>query len=256
MNFWSYLLIGGVVLVLAVVLWARPSAAAVDGEWKKTSKESLFVDLTPEKNSWLLDDWRWKVGDQAAVFRVTVFGDIFTQTPDGRIHLLEVHTGRYAEVAKSAEKWAKIFESRGSEWVHWKLLQELRALKMELPAGHVFDFQQSPLLGGKEEVGNIQWLPVAAQASAAGQLAQSIEDEKAGRRQPPEAEDDTTLYTVVINSELQYSIWPVGRDLPEDWKSAGKVGTKQECLEHIAEVWTDMRPLSLRKKLEEGEQQP
>lgn len=67
-----------------------------------------------------------------------------------------------------------------------------------------------------------------------------------------EDEDDTT-YTVVINHEEQYSIWPTNRELPLGWNEVGKSGTKQECLDYIEEVWTDMRPLSLRKKMEEME---
>lgn len=68
-------------------------------------------------------------------------------------------------------------------------------------------------------------------------------------------DDDQTRYTVVVNHEEQYSIWPADRDLPLGWKPVGKEGTKQECLDYIEEVWTDMRPLSLRKKMEEMERQ-
>jgi len=64
-------------------------------------------------------------------------------------------------------------------------------------------------------------------------------------------EEDTTMYKVVINHEEQYSIWPVDRENPLGWNDAGKSGTKAECLAYIEEVWTDMRPLSLRKKMEE-----
>lgn len=62
---------------------------------------------------------------------------------------------------------------------------------------------------------------------------------------------DRTEYQVVINHEEQYSIWPVDRQVPTGWKAVGKQGTKAECLDYIEEVWTDMRPLSLRKKIEE-----
>jgi MbtH protein len=68
-------------------------------------------------------------------------------------------------------------------------------------------------------------------------------------------EEDTTIYTVVINHEEQYSIWPEDRELPLGWNTVGKSGTKQECLDYIEEVWTDMRPLSLRKQMEEMEKQ-
>ena len=63
--------------------------------------------------------------------------------------------------------------------------------------------------------------------------------------------EDTTLYRVVVNHEEQYSIWPAERDNPLGWKDAGNRGTKVECLAYIKEVWVDMRPLSLRKKMEE-----
>jgi MbtH protein len=65
--------------------------------------------------------------------------------------------------------------------------------------------------------------------------------------------EDKITYTVVINHEEQYSIWPEGREIPLGWKAVGVSGTKQECLSYIGEVWTDMRPLSLRKKMEEDE---
>ena len=65
-----------------------------------------------------------------------------------------------------------------------------------------------------------------------------------------EEREDTTTYRVVKNHEEQYSIWPADRDLPLGWTEAGKSGPKAECLAHIKEVWTDMRPLSLRKQMD------
>ena len=65
-------------------------------------------------------------------------------------------------------------------------------------------------------------------------------------------EVDTTLYTVVVNHEEQYSIWPAEKTIPAGWNSVGKTGPKQDCLAYVKEVWTDMRPLSLRKKMEEA----
>ncbi|GAA3486528.1 MbtH family protein [Streptomyces cremeus] len=61
--------------------------------------------------------------------------------------------------------------------------------------------------------------------------------------------DDDREYTVVINGEEQYSIWPVGRDVPAGWYEVGTRGSKDICLEHIKEVWTDMRPKSLRDRM-------
>jgi MbtH protein len=60
-----------------------------------------------------------------------------------------------------------------------------------------------------------------------------------------DAEENTT-YRVVVNHEEQYSIWPASRELPSGWSEVGKSGNKRDCLAYINEVWTDMRPLSLR----------
>jgi MbtH protein len=65
-----------------------------------------------------------------------------------------------------------------------------------------------------------------------------------------ESSEDT--YTVVLNHEEQYSIWPAGRELPAGWREAGRQGSKEECLAYVEEVWTDMRPLSLREALAEA----
>lgn len=68
-------------------------------------------------------------------------------------------------------------------------------------------------------------------------------------------DDDDREYKVIINHEEQYSIWPLERELPLGWKEVGFSGTKLKCLDYIEEVWTDMRPLSLRQKMEEMERQ-
>lgn len=62
-------------------------------------------------------------------------------------------------------------------------------------------------------------------------------------------EDDKTIYKVVVNHEEQYSIWPSQRENAPGWKDAGKSGTRAECLAWIKDVWTDMRPKSLREKM-------
>ena len=65
-----------------------------------------------------------------------------------------------------------------------------------------------------------------------------------------EEREDNTIDKVVMNHEEQHSIWPAKRENPFGWKDAGMVGSTAECLAHINEVWTDMRPLRLRKRME------
>jgi MbtH protein len=61
-------------------------------------------------------------------------------------------------------------------------------------------------------------------------------------------------FAVVVNHEEQYSIWPVDRKVPLGWKALDVTGPREQCLAYIKEVWTDMRPLSLRKKMEADQQ--
>ncbi|PSB17681.1 MbtH family protein [Phormidesmis priestleyi ULC007] len=67
-----------------------------------------------------------------------------------------------------------------------------------------------------------------------------------------ESSEDPTLYRVVVNHEQQYSIWPVDRENALGWTDAGKSGSKDDCLSYIKDVWTDMRPLSLRRQMEKA----
>lgn len=72
-----------------------------------------------------------------------------------------------------------------------------------------------------------------------------------GELRMTEEKENKLIYKVVLNHEEQYSISPAHRENPPGWRDGGKSGTKQECLEYIKTVWTDMRPLSLRKKLQQ-----
>ena len=65
-----------------------------------------------------------------------------------------------------------------------------------------------------------------------------------------EEQDDNKIYQTVVNHEEQYSIWPANMAIPAGWKATGPKGPKSTCLDYIKEVWTDMRPSSLRKKMD------
>ena len=63
-----------------------------------------------------------------------------------------------------------------------------------------------------------------------------------------ESQDPQPRFTVVVNDEEQYSVWPEGKEIPAGWHEEGTAGTRAECLEHIEAVWTDLRPRSLRER--------
>ncbi|MFF4964307.1 MbtH family protein [Streptomyces sp. NPDC001037] len=65
---------------------------------------------------------------------------------------------------------------------------------------------------------------------------------------PDEAREET--YSVVVNDEEQYSIWRADAEVPAGWRADGMSGTREQCLAYIDEVWTDMRPLTLRRQMD------
>ncbi|MBM3851892.1 MAG: MbtH family NRPS accessory protein [Verrucomicrobia bacterium] len=69
---------------------------------------------------------------------------------------------------------------------------------------------------------------------------------------PNDSDSDPTVYHVVLNHEEQYSIWPVDFAVPAGWRLEGTQGDKATCLARIKEVWTDMRPASLRQLSSRG----
>jgi len=64
-------------------------------------------------------------------------------------------------------------------------------------------------------------------------------------------DDDSIRFKVVANHQEQYSIWPDFKDIPAGWYAVGPEGLREECLDYIERVWTDMRPKSLRDKMVE-----
>jgi MbtH protein len=68
-------------------------------------------------------------------------------------------------------------------------------------------------------------------------------------------EEDTREYVVLVNVEEQYSLWLADLEIPKGWREVFARNNKKACLEYVKEVWTDMRPLSLRKAMAEARAQ-
>ena len=60
-------------------------------------------------------------------------------------------------------------------------------------------------------------------------------------------DDPDGRFSVVVNDEEQFSIWPAGTEIPKGWRPTGPVdASRTECLDYIEQTWTDMRPKSIR----------
>jgi hypothetical protein len=140
------------------------------------SASDLFIDLESAKSDLLLEDWRWLVGPDAEVLRVTIFGDLFLSTPDGHVHWLDTGAGLYEEVAETLEEWGRAAQARGPEWFHLKALLDLRELGVDLTAGQVYSWTQPPMLGGEETAENVGFIDAFVHISLMGRIAYAIKD--------------------------------------------------------------------------------
>lgn len=56
-------------------------------------------------------------------------------------------------------------------------------------------------------------------------------------------------YLVLVNDELQYSLWPEQTTVPAGWSVAHGPAGRDSCLAYVEATWTDMRPASLARAM-------
>lgn len=205
----------------------------------------LFITHPDLEAPAFLDEWRWRIGPEAKLLRVSLFGDLLLQTPDGHMHWLDTGANTYyEEIATDREDWLRTMCNNLPLLFHASTLLHLRSMEYSPKATWVYSWILPPMLGGEKSADNVNTVPAGVHLSVTGQEgARNINQEST------ETEAiDTAIYTVVINDEKEYSMWPVDQgELPPGWTSVGKSGTKQECLDYIEKVWVDMRPESIQR---------
>jgi hypothetical protein len=137
----------------------------------------LLVILNDKIKSELIESWRWRVGPQAELIQLTLFGDFFLKTPDGHIHWLDTGSDLYEDVATNDEDLVRALCDHPTKFFHASTLLHARDLTYLPQKGEVYDWVQAPLLGGEETVSNLQTLSVQVHASSSGRTAQSAQKE-------------------------------------------------------------------------------
>lgn len=140
------------------------------------SASDLFIEVDDDKLDLLLEEWRWLVGSDVEILRITIFGDLFLSTPDGHVHCLDTGSGTYEEVAENVEEWGREAQERGPQWFHLKALLDLREVGAELADGQVYSWIHPPMLGGEETAQNINFVDVEVHVSLMGRIAYAIKD--------------------------------------------------------------------------------
>jgi len=142
------------------------------------SANDLFIEMDEEdeeKGLELLAEWRWLVGADAEILRVTVFGDLFLSTPDGHVHWLDTGAGVYREVAEDVEEWGRKAQEHGAEWFHLRALLDLREMGVSLDEAQVYSWNHPPMLGGVESAENVTPTDVLHHASLSGRIAHALQ---------------------------------------------------------------------------------
>jgi MbtH protein len=217
----------------------------------EASIEELLLEPESIAKGDILENWRWRLGPEPQLFRITLFGDLFLRTANGHMHWLDTGSNIYEEIATDQDEWHRIICANPAVFFHASTLLHFRSLDFLPGEGQVYSWIQPPILGGQDTADNFDIVSAAVHILHSGRTAKNKQDASQSAR----VIDDDTMYTVVINSEEQYSMWPAEKEIPTGWRDAGMTGTKQECLELIEKVWTDMRPKSLRQKMEKDSQE-
>ena len=55
-----------------------------------------------------------------------------------------------------------------------------------------------------------------------------------------------------MSEDNEEYIWFAWKEIPLGWKQLGPKGNREEVLKYVQEVWTDMRPKSLRDKMDKN----
>lgn len=61
-------------------------------------------------------------------------------------------------------------------------------------------------------------------------------------------DDPDGRFSVLINDEGQYSLWPHFAAVPQGWTVAKTEDSRAACVEYISQHWTDLRPRSLANR--------
>lgn len=140
--------------------------------WLDAGLQELLVSETAGAD--LLETWRWLVGKDVEVFKITAFGDMILTNERGQLYWLDIGFGTFDELPATKETWLPDFYSLAFELVHVRLLVELKALEYVRAEDQVFDWIKAPMFGGEHSKNNVQKISVTVATNASGQLAQKL----------------------------------------------------------------------------------
>jgi MbtH protein len=63
-------------------------------------------------------------------------------------------------------------------------------------------------------------------------------------------DDEEGRFLVLVNDEGQHSLWPAFAEVPAGWRKVFGEDTRAACLEYVETNWTDMRPASLVRAMD------
>ena len=136
------------------------------------SPENLFIEPNFPLDANLLADWRWLVAEDLEPIGVTEMGDVFLRNASGAIYWLDTSRPELEKVASSEERWREMLPSHAPRWLHAEVFEVVHGV--EIPAGHVFSWRQSSLLGGEKSPNNLGIVSAEVHLSNLGRFVQGM----------------------------------------------------------------------------------
>ncbi len=145
--------------------------------------DDLTVSFRHLNRETLLDDWRWLIGPACLPILVSAAGDAFIQdATDGSVHILDVAVAKVGLVASSVSEFQILLRDRDfvGEYFAVNLVGELRARGLVLGHGQIYSFVKPPILGGEQELENIEISDIEVHFSISGQIARQVSEVPVG----------------------------------------------------------------------------
>ena len=136
--------------------------------------DDLCVPLAASEPEDLLACWRWKIGPEARIVRVTVFGDVLLRMADGRLHWLATGSNELLELAEDVETCRRVLCNCAATVFYASTLLHLRELDVSIAAGEVYDWIREPMAGGRYSADNVHGVDLRTHLSSTGRFARLL----------------------------------------------------------------------------------
>jgi hypothetical protein len=175
-----------VTLLLILIASSSFAAELAPSNPRVLSANDLTRQIGKEEVPQLLEDWRWLIGADNTPVVITTMGDAFVlSSKTGAVSFVDTLEGKLKPIAASlGEFYKRLNEDQTfvDEYFSTQLLREAHARGLKVGAHQVYAFKQPPVLGGSQDVENLEATDLAVHFSLLGQIFQQVQSLPSGTK--------------------------------------------------------------------------